>query len=439
MLAAEERSATLKTEGLRQVGELQRQVEQLLGMRSGLTHALQRLSEDIAGAMAASPRRPGDGDRPPGRASRRALGRRAPRASRASRAPAPRLRARRASRAAAARSRPLRTAAATRTSPPRTNAQTPRPRSIGSYEPANAAGVLGAERERLPGDVELERLRRSARRRRGAPRARRGARPSRPAGGCPGRRARGPRARRRGRCPARRARSASAAAARARSAVRARAPRRGTDPPRSARAARAAYSCTRALVLLVGRQPVRGHLPLAERLLQVRVETIALDRQRADERLQTSTSSRASSSPSSCSRQACTRSRHRRRASVSATMRARTSGERFVSCVYVVSRCSGNRSARSRSRAWNSSTPSAEAAGVAADLVQRGEAEVAVERRVLDALRHHRPGRLLEADDELLVAAAPAGRGCGAAPRRRSRGRSPRGPPPRPRPRPGRM
>ena len=37
MLAAEERSATLKTEGLRQVGELQRQVEQLLGMRSGLT------------------------------------------------------------------------------------------------------------------------------------------------------------------------------------------------------------------------------------------------------------------------------------------------------------------------------------------------------------------------------------------------------------------
>jgi chromosome segregation ATPase len=52
ILAAEERSAALKTEGLRQVGELQRQVEQLLGMRSGLTQALQRLSEDIAGAMA---------------------------------------------------------------------------------------------------------------------------------------------------------------------------------------------------------------------------------------------------------------------------------------------------------------------------------------------------------------------------------------------------
>ena len=52
MFEAEERAAALKTEGLRQVGELQRQVEQLLGMRSGLTQALQRLSEDIAGAMA---------------------------------------------------------------------------------------------------------------------------------------------------------------------------------------------------------------------------------------------------------------------------------------------------------------------------------------------------------------------------------------------------
>lgn len=52
LLDAEERSAKLKTEGLRQVGELQRQVEQLLGMRAGLTHALQRLSEDLAAAMA---------------------------------------------------------------------------------------------------------------------------------------------------------------------------------------------------------------------------------------------------------------------------------------------------------------------------------------------------------------------------------------------------
>jgi chromosome segregation ATPase len=52
LLEAEERASALKTDGLRQVGELQRQVEQLLGMRTGLTQALQRLSEDIAGAMA---------------------------------------------------------------------------------------------------------------------------------------------------------------------------------------------------------------------------------------------------------------------------------------------------------------------------------------------------------------------------------------------------
>jgi chromosome segregation ATPase len=52
LLEAEERAAALKSEGLRQVGELQRQVEQLLGMRTGLTHAMQRLSEDIAAAMA---------------------------------------------------------------------------------------------------------------------------------------------------------------------------------------------------------------------------------------------------------------------------------------------------------------------------------------------------------------------------------------------------
>ncbi len=42
---------------------------------------------------------------------------------------------------------------------------------------------------------------------------------------------------------------------------------------------------------------------------------------------------------------------------------------------------------------------------VAADLVQAGEAVVAVERRVLDALRHHGRRRLLEADDECVVAA----------------------------------
>jgi cell division septum initiation protein DivIVA len=49
---AQERAVLLKSEGLRQVGELQAQVEQLIGMRAGLTQALQRLGEDLAGAMA---------------------------------------------------------------------------------------------------------------------------------------------------------------------------------------------------------------------------------------------------------------------------------------------------------------------------------------------------------------------------------------------------
>src|SRR6476646_8703667 len=43
-----------------------------------------------------------------------------------------------------------------------------------------------------------------------------------------------------------------------------------------------------------------------------------------------------------------------------------------------------------------------ETAWVAADLVERGESDVSVERRVLDAFRHHGTGRLLPTDDELI-------------------------------------
>src|SRR5947209_5499084 len=42
-----------------------------------------------------------------------------------------------------------------------------------------------------------------------------------------------------------------------------------------------------------------------------------------------------------------------------------------------------------------------EAAGVSPHLVQRGQPEEGVERRVLQALRHDRPGELLEAQGEL--------------------------------------
>lgn len=57
---AEQRSAALRTEGLRQVGELQLQVEQLLGLRAGLSTALKRVTQDISDALdrlAAAPAR----------------------------------------------------------------------------------------------------------------------------------------------------------------------------------------------------------------------------------------------------------------------------------------------------------------------------------------------------------------------------------------------
>jgi chromosome segregation ATPase len=57
---AEQRAAALRTEGLRQVGELQQQVEQLLGLRAGLSAALKRVTQDIADSLdrlAAAPAR----------------------------------------------------------------------------------------------------------------------------------------------------------------------------------------------------------------------------------------------------------------------------------------------------------------------------------------------------------------------------------------------
>ena len=51
ILEAEERAGLLKTEAIHQVGELQRQVEQLLGMRAGLTQAIRRITEDLGDAM----------------------------------------------------------------------------------------------------------------------------------------------------------------------------------------------------------------------------------------------------------------------------------------------------------------------------------------------------------------------------------------------------
>jgi len=66
---AEQRSASLRTEGLRQVGELQQQVEQLLGLRAGLSAALKRVTQDIADSLdrlAAAPARAVEQIPPPG-------------------------------------------------------------------------------------------------------------------------------------------------------------------------------------------------------------------------------------------------------------------------------------------------------------------------------------------------------------------------------------
>ena len=48
---AREKAAGLRTEGLREVGELQEHVEQLLGLRSGLTATLKRTMQEIGGAL----------------------------------------------------------------------------------------------------------------------------------------------------------------------------------------------------------------------------------------------------------------------------------------------------------------------------------------------------------------------------------------------------
>jgi chromosome segregation ATPase len=65
---AERRAAALRTEGLRQVGELQQQVEQLLGLRAGLSAALKRVTQDISDSLdrlAAAPARAVEQASPP--------------------------------------------------------------------------------------------------------------------------------------------------------------------------------------------------------------------------------------------------------------------------------------------------------------------------------------------------------------------------------------
>ena len=73
-----------------------------------------------------------------------------------------------------------------------------------------------------------------------------------------------------------------------------------------------------------------------------------------------------------------------------------------MSWVWVTSSPSGKRRHRVGVRRVEGVDRQAEAVGVAADLVERQQPQVAVERGVLDALRVDRRRRLLEAGDELV-------------------------------------
>lgn len=48
---ARERAASMRTEGLKEVGELQEHVEQLLGLRVGLTATLKRTMQEVGGVL----------------------------------------------------------------------------------------------------------------------------------------------------------------------------------------------------------------------------------------------------------------------------------------------------------------------------------------------------------------------------------------------------
>ena len=99
-------------------------------------------------------------------------------------------------------------------------------------------------------------------------------------------------------------------------------------------------------------------------------------------------------------RQRSRRSFHSPGISDSTFSRARTSSPRLVSCVASGDSDHGHAAWRSCKKRCNSAGGGAEPAGVAADLVQRRQPVVDVERRVLDTLGRHRGRHLLELADE---------------------------------------
>ena len=152
------------------------------------------------------------------------------------------------------------------------------------------------------------------------------------------------------------------------------------------------------LVILV--DPVRVHLRLAQRLLQVEPEPV---RRRAARRRRRSAGSGTPRSDRASPRSAAARRAPTRPGSAAMqARRARTS----AASLRVVGRRREQAAGRAREvRLVEALDREREAAGVAADLVQRDEAVPAVEGRVLDALGVHGRRRLLEADDERVVPA----------------------------------
>ena len=141
---------------------------------------------------------------------------------------------------------------------------------------------------------------------------------------------------------------------------------------------------------VVGAEPggPRPHQRLVEEVLRVRVGRLRLVHRRLARRGSSPASARPprSSAPARSER---------------TLIRARTSSSRFVSWVEVAIIARGQSSRRSAFAAWKRSRAFARSLRLAAHLVERGERVEAVGGGVLEALRHHRAGELLEPHHEV--------------------------------------
>jgi hypothetical protein len=147
---------------------------------------------------------------------------------------------------------------------------------------------------------------------------------------------------------------------------------------------------------LVGVEPARGTFALAQRLLDVSVESLPVERPRSDDGLEHVVIVLAVGTDGPDELRPLVRDPGQRR-----EPRAHVRGSFRVVREGREQRARPSRGLALVERLHRES----EAAWIAADLVQRQQPGVAVEGRVLDALGHHRASRLLETRDELVVTA----------------------------------